>query len=208
MSAWSATSNKASSNAAQRLSTSWTTQQDARIAQLEARIKVLEPELALTKTRLASVQKECAEMHENANSANAMLWNVARHILATKDVYGREIVRLPDVAQALANVSHGRFTLDTKKLGMGPVVARLPDFRHCPKTQVVSDTDASQQILINLYQHQDLPVILPALFAWMQKQPFNVWENHARLVGDELSPHVIPVLAHIIMEYAGCEMSK
>ena len=194
MSRWGTSAAAASTT----LTASWTTQQDERIARLEK-------ELAATRLQNQKLTDRLAQLeHIKQGSVQCaeMLWNLSKYVLTTHDQQGNEIVRLPEVAEALAAMPRGSLTMDAK-LRLGKYVARMPEFRTFEpreKAHVIAD-DGKSTISINAYEPAELGELLPAIFRWIQDQPFTVWEDsRARLLA-LLDTHLIPDMANLVAGY-------
>lgn len=195
-------------SASQQLQSSWTRQQDARIAALEKQLAQEEGESKRLATALAASSQRCLELEVAAQQSSSMLWNVTKRLIASRDIYDRPIVRLPAVVAAVSNLPPGSQLTTDAKLEVGRIVTRMPEFQHILTKTDVKLEDGTQRE-INMFEESDLPVLLPVLFRWIEEQPYTVWENALVLVAYKLSPHLVPDMSNIAMEYLGApEKSK
>jgi hypothetical protein len=189
-------------SASQKLQSSWTTQQDVRIATLEKQLKRVEDENKRLATALTASSQRCVEFEVAIMESSSMLWNVTKRLISSRDIYDRPIVRLPAVVAAVSGLPPGSQLTTEAKLEVGRVVARMPAFRHIiTKTDVIMEDGSQREI--NMFEESDLPVLLPVLFQWIEKQPFTVWEDPFPLVAQQLMPHFIPDIANIMLEFLG-----
>lgn len=193
-------------SASHQLQASWTTQQDARIAALEKQLQQSERERKRLADELTVCSQRCVELEQAAQQSSSMLWNVTKRLVTTSDVYDRPIVRLPAVVSAVSSLPPGSELRTDAKLQVGRVVACLPEFQHRLTKTDIKLEDGSLRA-INFFEDVDLPVLLPVLFEWIEKQPFTVWEDAFDLVKHRLSSHLIPDMANIVLGYLGAPVA-
>jgi hypothetical protein len=194
-------------NASQKLQSLWTTQQDVRIATLEKQLKQVENENKRLATALTASSQRCVELEVAIMESSSMLWNVTKPLVFSRDFYDRPIVRLPAVVAAVSGLPLGSQLTTEANLEVGRVVARIPAFRHITKTDVITENGSQREV--NMFEESDLPVLLPVLFQWIEKQPFTVWEDPFPLVAQRLVPYFITDIVNIMLEFLGApEKSK